>query len=316
MREGIREHSRTRLASANQLDDKFRSMIGTASAPAPLPLTLGGRPLGQSVLAAPRSPSPICRVLSASRRSFDIPRRPLPSAGARGRSADARATSPLRRVDSPPAASVAAPGCRAVPSALSAPSSYAARPPAKDDPAAQLRADWEEASGVIDHILRGPFDPAIQDPSSVKCRLCSHSLTGNLVADELAVANHRLVKAMDFAWVTCEQLYHKKAELQQRSLAKQREAEHLRKLAEGLRAEFPQQVHGLVMRTLTAQRERIAQLQEELSEVRVRQGAEDPWGLSDAGMLQAAPDGKSLPAELVDVEWRHFRETIDRQVGT
>merc|ERR1719329_872949 len=115
--------------------------------------------------------------------------------------ADPRAAWPLRRIDAPPAA---APGCGA------APSSCAARAPAAraDDPAVQLRADWEEASGVIDHILRGPFDPAIQNPSSVKCRLCSHSLTGNLVADELAVANHRLVKAMDFAWVTCEQLYH------------------------------------------------------------------------------------------------------------
>lgn len=152
----------------------------------------------------------------------------------------------------------------------------------------------------------------------MKCRLCGHSLTGNLVADELAVANHRLVNAMDFAWVTCEQLYHKKAELQQRSLAKQREAEHLRKLAEGLRAEFPQQVHGFVMRTISAQRERVAQLQEELSQIRVRQGAEDPWGLSDPATLPAtASEGKpSPPAELVDAEWRQFRETIDQQVGT
>jgi len=93
-----------------------------------------------------------------------------------------------------------------------------------------VKADWREAASVMDGLLRGPADDLLREPDNTRCRLCKHGLTGNMVADEPAIANLRLVSAMDFAWATCEKFHSTREDLQQLAAEKRKEADGLRRL--------------------------------------------------------------------------------------
>lgn len=171
---------------------------------------------------------------------------------------------------------------------------------------------------AIESLLRGPAEHLLQDPSKITCRLCGHSLTGNIVADQLAVANYRLVGAMDLAWATAERFYHEKVDLQRQALAKQRDADTLRGLINELRAQYPSQVHAYVTRALSGPRERIARLQAELEELKdfenLGAAAEPPAQLVIASA--PAPSAEATASGAVfDVDWGQFRENVELRIS-
>eukprot|EP00747_Dinoflagellata_sp_TGD_P184991 gnl/TRDRNA2_/TRDRNA2_41201_c0_seq1.p1 gnl/TRDRNA2_/TRDRNA2_41201_c0~~gnl/TRDRNA2_/TRDRNA2_41201_c0_seq1.p1 ORF type:complete len:398 (-),score=54.72 gnl/TRDRNA2_/TRDRNA2_41201_c0_seq1:101-1171(-) len=186
------------------------------------------------------------------------------------------------------------------------------------------KAEWEKAAATVDEILRGPSDHLIQNPGQVQCRLCRKSLSGNIDGDQLLVANYRLVNAIDFAWVTAERLFQEKADVQQAALAKQRELEEMRKLVAHLRAEYPSRVHSYLMRSLNKPRERLAQLNEELQELRAAEQALGGEAWASQNLSAQTIDNRSRPhpppaaaaaAALVeDAEWLHFRGEVGKQV--
>jgi len=203
--------------------------------------------------------------------------------------------------------------------------------PPRDHDEIRFRAEWEEASTNMDNILRGPADYVMQNPSAVQCRLCGNSLTGNIVADQHAVCNHRLVSAMDFSWETAERFFSHKTELQRQSLVKEEEVKELRNLIKHVRADYPVQVHAYVNRVLTAPRERIRRLQSELNDLKSIENLsgylphwEDYSSHAGAGKHHAAHHSNTHPTAdgleprqapvPEDVEWSRFRESVDLMV--
>jgi len=188
----------------------------------------------------------------------------------------------------------------------------------KDPLTMKIQHSWHDASDVVDGILRGPADHIMRDPDKARCRLCGQSLTGNMVADQMAVANHRLVTAMDYAWSVCDKFYCEKVELQKRALAKRREVEELANLANALRTEYPSQVHGYVMRTMHEPRERLARVKQELEDLHSVDGLGHGWEATagiDPPFGNPRSAAQALVGDIVDVQWYRFRESVDKRVA-
>lgn len=184
----------------------------------------------------------------------------------------------------------------------------------KDPVTLRINHAWHDASDVVDGILRGPADHIMRDPDQARCRLCGQSLTGNMLADQNAVANHRLVTAMDYAWSICDKFYVEKAELQKRALAKRREVEDLAKLANALRAEYPAQVHGYVMRSMHEPRERLSRVRQELEELHAVDGLGHGWEAS-AGIDTMSAVAQAVVGDNMDSQWLQYRESVDKRVA-
>lgn len=188
-------------------------------------------------------------------------------------------------------------------------------PPAGADSA--IARDWRESTAVLDRMLHGPLDPHCLEPGRVRCRQCTQPLLlGNLVGDEMAVANHRLVSAMDFAWAVTERLYHQKAALEQKNFEVASKAANMRDMVNSLRSEFPGEVHGLVMRSLAEQNSKLERLREEVKILRelqdspvfnqkVQQATE--WELPKIAPKAMGP--------IDDEDWLRFRDTITHRAN-
>lgn len=183
---------------------------------------------------------------------------------------------------------------------------------------ARVRSEWQQASATVDEMLRGSANAILNDPGRAQCRLCQCTLTGNVVIDERVVANHRLVVAMDHAWTTCERFHEERGRLRKQAMEKRRQLEDMRRLVDDLRAEFPEQVHSYVMRSLAPVRERQVALKDELDAVHTESLSGfpgiSPTAVGRAPVLYAPPPAPKLDLH-PDGEWDRYCESVQARIA-
>eukprot|EP00930_Biecheleria_cincta_P046072 TRINITY_DN31773_c0_g1_i2.p1 TRINITY_DN31773_c0_g1~~TRINITY_DN31773_c0_g1_i2.p1 ORF type:complete len:187 (+),score=18.24 TRINITY_DN31773_c0_g1_i2:45-563(+) len=122
----------------------------------------------------------------------------------------------------------------------------------RDCPIDAIWFEWSQRRDQIDTMLRGPLESRQCDPSWARCRLCGRGLcgSGNVVSDDLTLANRRLVAAMDAAWEAAEYFYASRGALQQCTDAQRSKVERLHQELDQLRLSMPQRIRTKLNRAL------------------------------------------------------------------